>query len=144
MNDDEIFDKFTTNNTAYYIKNAASHLVFYSGNPLNMFPERGAAATQVIRELVLNGPIAPVNIDTLVTKLLKHYHLEDWKPVVPYFREALALIVHLKTLVANIHPDFYNVVDKLIENSDEFETANDVYALSHEKVEALCEEIIEQ
>jgi len=154
MNDDEIFDKFIKNNTADDIKLSASMRVFYTGNPLNVLTGPGVAATHIIRELILNDSIAPTDLEALIVKLARHYHLENWKPPIPYFREALALMVQLKIMVANIlpvkngypissHPKFCAIIDKLIDNSNEFETANDVYALSHEKIKKLYERIYE-
>lgn len=142
----EIFEKFTANNTEEELKSAANRLVFSTGNPLDVFSENGGAAAHVIRKRILNGPIpiAGSNVDSLVAKLLKHYHLENWKPPVPYFREALALTVQLKRVMTNIHPDFYGVLSELVEKSDGFETPNEVFALPYEKVEVLFKEVVKE
>lgn len=137
--DDEIFEIFTQNVTAEQLREAAGRLVFRTGHALDVYRAGGGPVAHEIKERLLKGTRKVTHLSVLTQRLLSHYGLVDYYPPVPLVRDALALVVQLKQVIGKVHPDFYGVLSELVDRSDGWESASDVFAASYEDVEKVVQ-----
>jgi hypothetical protein len=147
----DLFDRARALYTADDIKDMANRLVYKTGNPLDVYSANGGPAAHVIRRKLLDwmgGAGQPRVIENVTQRLLIYYGLNDWTPTVAAFREALALTVALKrVLAADAYGKFSNfsgLLSELVKLSDSngFKTPDEIFALPYEKAEALYKEAV--
>lgn len=147
---DELFNYFTKTVTdVKNITDAADRFVFNAGHPFDVFTSRcGGAAYCEIRDRLLTlvaknqFELESGLLPDVVERLVKHYHLECYKPRVSLTREAMALAVQLGKVIEHLHPDFHNVLYALMERTDRFNEPSDVFLKSFEEVAELAGEVV--
>ncbi len=143
---DMLFDYYSMKFSREFLIEETERFVYKVAHPDNAFSGGDGPVAEVVRKLTLDGitnnRCTVEEWKELVSRLLEHFDVVGFKPVVSRVREALALVVALKRNIERIHLNFQGVLDELVELSDRFEGSEElVYVVGFEEMEKLVREL---